>query len=87
MIVDLPEPDGPTMAVVVPALIENVAFSRTGLCSGMAVGYLKVTFSNLISFLSYIPMPNLVLGLFCISGSRSITLKMSTPSVFAAIKL
>ena len=59
--VDLPEPEGPTIAVVVPALIVKVAFSNTGLCSSIAVGYLKVTFSNLISCLSYKPIPRLVL--------------------------
>jgi hypothetical protein len=52
MIVDFPEPEGPTMAVVEPALILKEAFSRTGLCSGSAVGYLKVTFSKVISFFS-----------------------------------
>lgn len=50
--VDLPEPDGPTIAVVDPAFILKEAFSRTGLCSGSAVGYLKVTLSKEISFLS-----------------------------------
>ena len=48
MIVDLPEPDGPTIAVVSPALIEKLAFSRTGFYSGSEVGYLNVTFVNLI---------------------------------------
>ena len=84
--VDFPEPDGPTIAVVEPAFIEKLAFSRTGLCSSEAVGYLKVMFSNLISSFKWIK-PRRTLSLFRISGTRSITLKMSAPRVYAAIKL
>jgi hypothetical protein len=52
MIVDFPEPDGPTIAVVSPAGIENEAFSSTGLNSFGEVGYLNVTLLNLIALLS-----------------------------------
>lgn len=52
MMVDLPEPDGPTIAVVSPALIEKLASSKTGLNSGGCVGYLKVTFLKSIDLLS-----------------------------------
>ena len=44
--VDLPEPEGPTMAVESPAFSLKLAPCKIGLCSGDAVGYLKVTFSN-----------------------------------------
>jgi hypothetical protein len=42
--VDFPLPEGPTIAVASPALIEKEASISTGLCSAGAVGYLKVTF-------------------------------------------
>ena len=48
--VDLPLPEGPTMAVVDPALIAKLASIKTGLCSGMLVGYLKVTLVKVIYF-------------------------------------
>ena len=46
--VDLPLPEGPTIAVAYPALILKLASIKTGLCSGKEVGYLKVTFVKLI---------------------------------------
>jgi len=47
MIVDLPEPDGPTKAVVLPALKTQLKFLRT--CNSLRVGYVKSTFLNIIS--------------------------------------
>jgi hypothetical protein len=44
----LPEPLGPTIAVVAPALISKEAFSRIFLNSLGAVGYLNVTLLKLI---------------------------------------
>jgi hypothetical protein len=40
----LPEPEGPTIAVVVPALIVKSTLFRTLGVRGGAVGYLKMTF-------------------------------------------
>lgn len=62
MMVDLPEPEGPTIAVVSPAFIENDAFSRTGLNSTGAVGYLKVTLTKSIYVSSEILLPGLTPG-------------------------
>lgn len=70
------------MAVVCPALSANVASIRTGRCSGNEVGYLKVTFLKVIDLSSlkvYIGAGPLI-----ISGSRSITSKISTPRVVDA---
>lgn len=47
MIVDFPDPEGPTNAFVVPALKVQLKFFKT-VTSGFE-GYLKLTFSNLIS--------------------------------------
>ena len=84
MIVDLPEPEGPTMAVVSPALIEKVAFSSTGLNSGGYVGYLNVTFLKSIDLLSWKPIPLSQSFSFWISGSLSMTSKIMAPNDFAA---
>ena len=54
---DLPEPEGPTIAVDYPAFILKDAFSSTGLNSSGAVGYLNVIFSKDISFFKLIPYP------------------------------
>ena len=54
---DLPEPDGPTIAVVSPAFIEKVAFSSTGLNSGGDVGYLNVTLLKSIDLFNWKPIP------------------------------
>jgi hypothetical protein len=43
MMVLLPEPDGPTIAVVEPALISKFTLSRTFFIFSAAVGYLNVT--------------------------------------------
>ena len=48
-IVLFPDPDGPTIAVEDPTFILKVEFYRTFLICSKAVGYLKVTFSNLIA--------------------------------------
>jgi hypothetical protein len=47
MIVDLPEPDGPTKAVVFPASKTHEKFFKT--CKSYREGYLKLTFENTIS--------------------------------------
>ena len=84
MIVDLPEPEGPTIAVVSPALIEKDASSRTGLNSAGYVGYLKVTFLKSIDLFSWNPIPLSQSLSFLISGTLSMTSKMSAPHVLAA---
>jgi hypothetical protein len=43
-IVDFPDPEGPTKAVVLPASNTQLKFFRTG--SSYLVGYVKLTFSN-----------------------------------------
>ena len=85
--VDFPEPEGPTIAVVLPASMLNVAFSRIGLCSGRDVGYLNVTFVKLIDWLRLRPTPFLTPGLFLISGFLSMTSKTSLPKDFAWTRL
>lgn len=44
----LPEPDGPTIAVEVPALILKFTPYNVSGCESGAVGYLKCTFSKVI---------------------------------------
>jgi hypothetical protein len=44
----LPDPEGPTIAVVSPALILKLIPSRTFLTFSGAVGYLKVTLVNVM---------------------------------------
>ena len=80
---DFPEPEGPTIAVACPALILKLASIKTGLCSAGAVGYLKVTLSNEIPSSNFTLYEGFVQ--FFTSGSRSITSKMSEPSVLAAM--
>ena len=46
---DLPLPEGPTIAVASPALMLKLASISTGLCSGREVGYLNVTLVKLIA--------------------------------------
>ena len=46
MVVDLPQPDGPTNATYAPGLMSRSNELRTG--TSDLVGYLKWTFSNLI---------------------------------------
>ena len=43
-----PDPEGPTMAVVVPDLIMNEAPEKMSLTVSGAVGYLNMTSSNFI---------------------------------------
>lgn len=68
--------------MVYPALIENVAFLRTGWFSAGAVGYLNVMFVKLIDVLQV----NLSTGSKQLrtSGTLSITSKINTPKVFEA---
>ena len=75
------------MAVVFPASILNEAFSRIGFYSASWVGYLKVTFVNLISLFRLRPTPFLTFGLFLISGVLSMTSKTSLPKVLAWTRL
>jgi len=79
----LPEPEGPTIAVVCPALIAKLAPSRTFLTFSGARGYLNVTLSNLIA-LSRVKLethPSWSL----IAGFLSITSKMLLPTTLAFI--
>ena len=46
----LPEPDGPTIAVEVPAFIVKLPLSIMGPVPDGAVGYLNLTPSNLIPY-------------------------------------
>ena len=81
MIVDLPDPEGPTKALVVPALKMQLNSFRT-LTSGFE-GYLKFTFSNFISpvtfFLSNFFVPS---SFELIYGLVSITEKAIVPATF-----
>jgi hypothetical protein len=83
--VDFPEPEGPTMAVVNPAVISKEAFINTGWCSARAVGYLKVTFSKLILLSRVIGYPNIHLSELRTSGFLSITSNMSFPTVIRLV--
>ena len=79
----LPEPLGPTMAVVSPPLIVKFMFYRTFLtCSG-AVGYLKVmSLKEIERFTSNFSVH---LSWSRISGTLSITSKTVWPITFALI--
>jgi len=54
--VDLPEPLGPTIAVLSPALTAKEAFEKISLVFSIWVGYLKLTLSNKIYSLSVIEL-------------------------------
>lgn len=81
MIVLLPEPEGPTIAVVSPTLILKFTFSNTFYNFWAAVGYLNVTFLNYISLLrlNWLTVSSLSL----IAGFLSITSKTVTPTTLA----
>ena len=51
MIVDLPEPEGPTKAVVLPASKTQLKFLST--CNSLRVGYVKFTSLKIISPINF----------------------------------
>lgn len=79
----MPLPDAPTIAVISPDLMLKLTLSNIGLNSGSAVGYLNVTFSNVIFCVKLILFTGF--STFLIKGVRSITSKIIAPNVLAAI--
>jgi hypothetical protein len=80
----LPEPDGPTMAVEVPALILKLTpYKVSGYVSG-DVGYLNLTFSKTIPSSKLIFSEDLeVLSLSAMRGTLSMTSKTLYPTTQA----
>jgi hypothetical protein len=79
-----PEPDGPTIAVDDPTLMVKDAFYRTFLTLGRAVGYLNVTFWNLIALWRL--NSDFGFSLSLISGTLSITSKTFFPTINALVR-